>query len=229
MVDLRTDIRRSAKGFAYKKHLDKHIDTVKKSFDSQYPKTKLAHHSTLKDGRKIYHGVDANNDHHYSIVDHEGKIAAHVNMTKHGKSHKIEMAVARPGAGVHKLYHHLITKHDHILTSDAQSPGGLTIWQKMRGMGGVNVHGYHKKTGRSQHVDIMHRPELSHVDAGELDKFTRTKGGTIKQRKTEYKDLKKTKDMMLVAHKDRNKKPLKSVRESSISTVLRVLRETLGG
>lgn len=224
-VTLRTDIGKAARGFAFKKYLGKHIDTVSKSFDSGARK-KLKHHSTMEDGRRVYHGVDSIGDHHYSVVDHDGKVAAHVNMIKQGKSHKIDMAVASPGAGVHKLYHHLITKHDHIITSDAQSPGGLSIWQKMRKMGGVNVHGYDKKTGRAQHVDVVHRPELSHVGHDELDKFRRTKGGTTRQRKAEYADLKKTKDMILVAHKDRNKRPLKSVREGAVQTVLRLIRES---
>lgn len=225
MVELRTDIGRSARGFAYKKYLGKHVDSVKKSFD-KYARQKFKHHSTMEDGRHVYHGVDVIGDHHYSVVDHEGKIAAHVNMSRQGKAHKVEMSVASPGAGVHKLYHHLVSKHGHIITSDVQSPGGLAIWQKMRRMGGVNVHGYHKKTGRAQHVDIVHRPELSHVSYDELEKFRRTKGGTMKQRKAEYADLKKTKNMMLVAHKDRNKKPLKSVREGTAQTVLRLIRES---
>ena len=225
MVELRPDITRSARGFAYKKYLGKHVDSIKKGFD-KHARKKLTRYSTMADGRHVYHGVDVIGDHHYSVVDHEGNVAAHVNMSRQGKAHKVEMAVANPGAGVHKLYHHLVTKHDHIITSDVQSPGGLAIWQKMRRMGGVNVHGYDKKTGRAQHVDLIHRPELSHVSQGELDRFRRTKGGTMKQRKAEYKDLKMTMDMMLVAHKDRNKKPLKSVREGTAQTVLRLIRES---
>lgn len=225
MVELRTDIKRGAKGFAYKKYLGKSVEDVKKHFDKT-AKKKLKLHSTMEDGRHVYHGVDADNHHHYSVVDHEGKVAAHVNMIKSGKSHGIDMAVASPGAGVHKLYHHLITKHDHILTSKEQSPGGLSIWQRMRRMGGVNVHGYHPKSGRGEHVDIVHRPELSHVSTGELSKLRSTKGGTVRQRRSEYADVKKTKGMVLVAHKDRNKRPLKSVRESRASTVLRLIRES---
>ena len=221
---LRTDIKRSAGGFAFKKFLGKSIDEVKKSIDSGARK-KLKLHSTMDDGRKVYHGIDAHGDHHFSVVGHDGNVDAHVNAIKQGKSHAIEMAVARPGAGVHKLYHHLITKHNHILTGKEQSVGGLAIWQKMRKMGGVNVHGYHPKSGKAQHVDIVNRPELSHVSHSELERFRKTKGGTAAQRKKEYGDLKKTQSMIVVAHKNRNIRPTKARVSECYQTVMQVIRE----
>lgn len=228
-VILRTDITRAAKGFAYKKFLGKHISKVKKTFDADAHK-ELKHHSVMSDGRHVYHGVDSFKHHHYMVTDHEGNVQISSTAVKKGKSHSIEMTVANPGAKVHHLYHHLITKHNHILTSKEQSPGGLGIWQRLRRMGGVNVHGYHPKSGRGQHVDIVHRHELSHVDHKELENQRKVKGGSIKQRKKEYADLKKTQNMMLVAHKDKNKKPLKAVKEENriVSTIFRVLREARG-
>jgi len=223
---LRTDIKRAASGFAYKRYLDKDISVLSKATESRATK-KLKYHSTMEDGRKIYHGVNAGGEHQYAVVGHDGKLDAHVSAFKKGKSHSIEMAVARPGAGVHKLYHHLITKHDHILTGKEQSAGGLGIWQRIRKMGGVNVHGYHPKTGRAQHVDIVHRPELSHVSHSELENFRKTKGGTRTQRKKEYGDLKKTQSMMVVAHKSRNIRPMKSKVSESFETVMRVIREQI--
>lgn len=224
---LRTDITRRAAGFTYKKFLGKPIEHIQNKFD-EYANKRMKHHSTMEDGRHVYHGVDDHGDHHYAVVDHEGKVAAHVNMIKQGKAHKIDMAVAKPGAGVHKLYHHLITKHNHIITSDEQSLGGLSIWQRLRKMGGVGVHGYDKKTGRAQHVDIVHRPELSHVSDKELETFRKTRGGSIKQRKAEYKDLKKTQSMQLVAHKNKNIRPMKSVREQVESIIQTVLESKAG-
>lgn len=224
-VNLRTDITRAARGFAYKKFLSKHIDKVKKTFDSGARK-KLKHHSTMADGRDVYHGVDEYGHHHFMVTDHAGHVQVSTTAEKKGKSHSIEMTVANPGAKVHHLYHHLITKHDHILTSKEQSPGGLSIWQRMRRMGGVNVHGYHPKSGKAQHVDVVHQPELSHVSKSELEAQRKTKGGTRRQRKAEYADLEKTQGMMLVAHKDKNKKPWKPVKESAASTVLRVIKES---
>jgi hypothetical protein len=221
---LRTDIKRTAGGFAYKKLLGKGIDEVKKSVDPG-AKKKMKLHSTMEDGRKVYHGVDEAGDHHFSVVGHDGNVDAHINAVKQGKSHAIEMAVARPGAGVHKLYHHLITKHNHILTGKEQSVGGLAIWQKMRKMGGVNVHGYHPKTGRAQHVDIVRRPELSHISHSELKRFRKTKGGTAAQRKKEYGDIKKTQSMILVAHKNKNIRPMKSRVSECYQTVIEVIRE----
>lgn len=224
---LRTDITKRASGFHFKKFLGKPVEQVQKQLDSGARK-KYKLHSTMEDGRHVYHGIDSEGHHHYSIVDHDGTVAAHVNMIKYGKSHKIDMAVAKPGAGVHKLYHHLITKHNHILTSDEQSTGGLSIWQRLRKMGGVGIHGYHKKSGKAQHVDIVHRPELSHVGDPELEKFTKTKGGTIRQRKAEYGDLKRTQAMQLVAHKSRNIRPMKSVREDVESIVHAVVEQRAG-
>jgi hypothetical protein len=226
---LRTDITRRATGFAFKRYLGKHVDQVKKHFDSD-AKRKLKQHSTMDDGRHVYHGVDNAGHHHYMVVDHHGHVQASVNAEKKGKSHMIEMAVAKPGANVHKLYHHLITKHGHILTSKEQSPGGLAIWQKLRKMGGVNVHGYHPKTGRGEHIDIVHDTSQSHVSRDDLKTERQGRGGgTRAQRKKEYADLKKTQAMVLVAHKDKNIKPSRSVRESTSSTVLRVIKESING
>lgn len=224
-VTYRPDITKSARGFAYKKFLSKHVDDVKKKFDTG-AKRKLKHHSTMEDGRHVYHGVDEFGHHHYMVTDEHGHVQASMNAEKKGKSHAVEMTVANPGARVHNLYHHLITKHDHILTTKEQSPGGLAVWQKLRRMGGVNIHGYHPKAGKGEHVDIVHRPELSHVSKKDLESQRATKGGTRSLRKKEYADLKKTQGMILVAHKDKNKKPWKSVKESSSGTVLRVLRES---
>lgn len=226
-AELRTDITKRATGFGNKKFLNKPVADIQTGFNKT-ARRKLKHHSTMADGRHVYHGIDNDGHHHYMTTDHEGKVDASVTAIKHGKSHKIDMVVAKPGSGVHKLYHHLITKHDHILTSDQQSVGGLAIWQRMRKMGGVNVHGYHPKTGRGQHVDIVHRPELSHVSRSELEKFRKTKGGTTAQRKKEYGDLKKTQSMMVVAHKNKNIRPSKSRVSECYHTVMRVIKEAAG-
>ena len=224
---LRTDITKKASGFAFKRYLDKPLDHLRKKLDDG-AKKKMKYHSTLEDGRKVYHTIDHFGQHHFTTTDHEGNVDSHVNAVKQGKSLAIDMAVAKPGSGVHKLYHHLITKHDHILTSKEQSHGGLAIWQKMRKMGGVNVHGFHGKTGRAQNIDVVKHPEYSHVSHGELEAFRKTKGGTVSQRKKEYRDLKKTQSMIVVAHKNRNIKPMKPIKESVTFTVLRVIRESLG-
>lgn len=223
-VIARPDITRAARGFAYKKYLGKNVEDVKRSFDA-HAHRKLRHHSTMDDGRDVYHGVDTGGDHHYMVV-HHGEVQAAVNASRHGKSHSVEMAVAKPGANVHHLYHHLITKHDHILTSKEQSPGGHSVWKKLDRMGGVNIHGFHAKTGRGERVDI-HDPTTSHVSSADLRSQLKAKGGTRAQRKREYADLKKTQSMVLVAHKDRNKRPKKAIRESAAHIVLRVIGESL--
>lgn len=220
---LRPDISKKAVGFANKKFLKKPVEKIQQNFN-QVARRKLKHHSTLEDGRHVYHGIDDDGHHHFMTTDHEGKVDSSVTAIKHGKALSIDMAVAVPGAGVHKLYHHLITKHNHILTSKEQSPGGLAIWKKMRKMGGVNIHGYHPRSGKGEHADILKNPQDTHVSDRELASFLRSKGGTKSQRKAEYAHLKKQQKMALVAHKDRGKRPLK---ESVSFTVLCVIREAL--
>ena len=223
----RTDITRRAAGFHNKKFLNKPIADVQKSFNKT-ARRKLKHHSTMEDGRQVHHGIDHDGHHHFMVSGDDGSVHASVTAIKQGKSHGIDVAVAKPGAGVHKLYHHLITKHNHILTSKEQSSGGLAIWKKMKRMGGVGIHGYHPKSGKAQHVDIMSRPELSHVSHDELERQRKSKGGTIAQRKKEYADLKKTQGMVIVAHKNKNIRPSKTVRESTIDTIFRVVKERVG-
>jgi hypothetical protein len=225
-VELRTDISRKAAGFQDKKLLGKPIADVQKKYNAT-ARRKLKHHSTMEDGRHVYHGIDDEGGHHFITTDQHGHVDSAVRTLKQGKAHKVDTAVAKPGSGVHKLYHHLITKHDIILTSDQQSRGGLNIWQKMRPMGGVNVHGYHKKSGKGEHIDIVRHPEESHVSKSELADLRRADGGTRAQRKKEYSAAKKQMSMMVVAHKNKNIR--KSVREetSLTSTVLKMIREAV--
>lgn len=225
-AELRTDISRKAAGFHDKKYLGKPIADVQKKYNATATR-KLKHHSTMADGKHVYHGVDDAGGHHFITTDKHGNVDSAVRTMKQGKAHKIDTAVSKAGSGVHKLYHHLITKHNHILTSDQQSHGGLSIWQKMRKMGGVNVHGFHKKTGRGEHIDIVRHPEESHVSKSDLADLRKAGGGTREQRKKEYSAAKKQMSMMVVAHKNKNIRPMKSVREDASSTVLRVIRESL--
>jgi hypothetical protein len=229
-VVLRTDITNRAAagaGFHNKKFLNKPIADVQKKFNS-LARRKLKHHSTMEDGRHVYHGIDHDGHHHYMVAGDDGHVHAAVTAIKQGKSHAIDVAVAKPGAGMHKLYHHLITKHNHILTSKEQSHGGLSIWQRLRKMGGVNIHGYHPKSGRGEHIDVVKRPELSHVSHSDVERQRKVKGGTIPQRKKEYADIKRTQSMIVVAHKNKNIRPMKTVKESSAETVIRVIKEMTG-
>lgn len=220
---LRLDITKRATGFINKKFLKKPVEKVQGMFN-ETARRKLKHHSTMEDGRKVYHGIDGDGHHHYMTVNHEGNVDSSVTAIKKGKAHDIDMAVAVPGAGMHKLYHHLITKHNHILMSKEQSPGGLAIWQKMRKMGGVNIHGYHTRSGKGEAIDVVKHPEDSHVSNRELASFLRTKGGSVSKRKAEYAYLKKQQKMHVVAHKNRNIRPMK---EGVTLTVLNTIRESL--
>ncbi len=222
MVKLRTDITKRATGFGNKKFLNKPIEKVQQDFNKAAHR-KLKHHSTMEDGRQVYNGIDNDGHHHFMTTNREGKVDTSMTAMKTGKAHKVDMAVATPGAGIHKLYHHLITKHDHIITSDEQSPGGLAIWKKMHKKGGINIHGYHSKSGKGENIDIARHPEDSHVSDKELASFRKTKGGTALQRKAEYAHLKKQQKMTLVAYKDPKARPVK---EAVSFTVLGVIRES---
>lgn len=221
-VKLRTDITKKATGFFNKKFLNKPIDRVQQDFNKT-ARRKLKHHSTMEDGRHVFSGIDNDGHHHFMTADSGGKVDSSVTAIRKGKAHDIDMAVANPGTGVHKLYHHLITKHDHILTSKEQSAGGISIWKKMRKMGGVNIHGFHRKSGKGEAVDIFKNPEDVYVSDQEKKAFLRTKGGSRDIRKSEYADLKKQQDMIIVAHKNKNIRPMK---EGTASTILRVIRES---
>ncbi len=221
-VRLRTDISKKAVGFANKKFLGKPIEKMQSKFN-ETSNRKLSHHSTMEDGRKVYHGIDHDGHHHFMTVDHNGHVDSSITAIKKGKAHDIDMAVAKPGAGVHKLYHHLITKHNAILTTSEQSLGGFSVWKKMRKMGDVNVHGYHSKTGKGERVDILKHPEESHVTDSELSKTLRTPGGTRSQRKKEYQHVKNTQNMILVAHKNKNIRPIKEM----VSTIIQERRQFL--
>lgn len=221
-VRLRTDITKKATGFANKKFLNKPIEQIQHSFNKT-AKRKLKYHSTMDDGKHVFYGIDHDIHHHYMTTNQEGKVDSSVMAIQKGRAHDIDMAVANPGTGVHKLYHHLITKHDHILTSKEQSPGGVAVWKKMRKMGGVNVHGYHKGTDRGEAVDIVKHPDDAYVSDKEKRDFLKTKGGNRALRKSEYAHLKKQQDMIVVAHKNKNIRPMN---EGVASTLLRVIRES---
>ena len=87
---------------------------------------------------------------HYAALNPETKkVDMHVSGILHNhengtKTLKNPVLSGRPGSSLkaHEFYHHLITKHDVILHSSAQSEGGRKTWVKLSKMPDVHVHGF---------------------------------------------------------------------------------------
>jgi hypothetical protein len=245
-VDLLTHVR-GPHGFGYaEKFLPSkrnpeghHIDDVSDAFNAS-AKEPLEHHSTMVSRRPdgtvlrepVHHGVDAEGYHIYMLTHPEGHplkghVRAIVAMNKKGKAHRIETAVATAGTGVHRLYHHLITNHDHILSSDAQSEGGMKIWQKLQKMPKTTVYGHDPVTGEVHNIDVASHPEETHVAGHQIRSAQKIKVGSrdAAKKKADIEQLKKEQRMELVAHKT-IPTTKKAVSESVLQTVFRVIRES---
>jgi hypothetical protein len=244
-VDLLTHVR-GQHGFGYaEKFLPSkrnpeghHIDDVSDAFNASAKKS-LEHHSTMVSRRSdgtvlrepVYHGVDAEGYHVYMLTHPEGHplkghVRAIVAMNKKGKAHRIETAVATAGTGVHRLYHHLITNHNLILSSDKQSKGGMEIWKKLQKMRGITVYGHDPVTGEVHNVDVEKHPEETHVSGHQIRSAQRVKtsGKDATKKKADIEQLKKEQRIELVAHK---KLPTpKSVTENILRRVIRVVQES---
>lgn len=136
------------------------------------------------------------------FLSKDGVVNTHLVLTprmvkKRGKtvpaSYNVEVVSANEQSpGVHHLYHHLITKHDMVLTSDRQSLGGYKIWEKLSKMKGIGVHGY----SRGKPVNVgTEDPEETHATVDDVI-MARHEGDS-----NDLKDLVKKKNVMLVAHK----------------------------
>jgi hypothetical protein len=154
----------------------------------------IKHHSTMDDGRELYHARDKfENDHYYAVDPKSKKVNAAVSMNHNkyiSKEHLIGAAVSTGKANIQHIYHHLITKHNFIITSDHQSEGGKHIWTKLSKMKGVHVHAFDPKTKKPYNVDLENdHPAETHVSDKDLESG---------YEKDEAKKVMRTK---LVAHK----------------------------
>lgn len=189
-------------------------------FDSHVGKDlsnlKVMHHphSKMRNGDQVhhYHNHSTGNT-NYLVTDKTNKVKAHLTLKqKEGwKSHNVESSNAKPGFGMHKLYHHLITKHDHIITSDHQSPGGLHIWHKLSRMPGISVHGHDTRNDTHHAIEIDKRnPDDTHTSSDyfsgnkeipEKIKNKKLRASDRNHRLKDHEDVMKTYSMSLVAHK----------------------------
>ena len=152
----------------------------------------FVHIGTVK-GHDVYHRPRLGNTHDY-VMTKEGdrKIHTHLQTFKRVGGHHVNFVQSKPGAGpgVHHLYHHLITKHNILLTSRHQSEGGASIWQKMSKMRGVHVHAVDAK-GVGHHVDLSDLRD-THVNPNDVARAKSAK---------DAKELRSIMAKRLVAHK----------------------------
>lgn len=97
----------------------------------------------------------------------------------------------------HDFYHHLITKHNHILVGSEHTEGGAHVWRKLASKKDVNVHGMHHD--KPVNLD-PHDSEETHVSDDELHHHE--KGVGMGPRTTHSDDhAHEIKHTVLVAHK----------------------------
>lgn len=154
----------------------------------------FTHIGTVK-GHDVYHRPRTGDNSHDYVMTKEGDKKIHTHLStfkKKGGFHHVNFVQSKAGAGpgVHHLYHHLITKHNVLMTSNNQSEGGAKIWHKISKMKGVHVHAVDAK-GRGHHVDL---DDISNTHVNPNDIY-RTKTDR------EAKHLKSIMAMRLVAHK----------------------------
>lgn len=153
----------------------------------------FTHIGTVK-GHDIYHRERQGNNHDYVMTkENDRKIHTHLNLDKKKSgAHHVNFVQAKSGEGpgVHHLYHHLITKHNIMLTSHKQSEGGARIWAKLQKMRGVHVHGVDSR-GKGHHVDLS---DISNTHANPNHLY-------MPRDKDDLATLKHIKSLRLVAHK----------------------------
>lgn len=111
----------------------------------------------------------SHNGSHHKYIAHNratGKIDISMLGSQHkhkkGTTFNIQSLAGRTGSSLkaHDLYHHLITKHDHILVGTTHSIGGQKVWQKLAKKPGVGIHGW--LNGKPVNLD-PHDSEQTHV------------------------------------------------------------------
>ena len=143
------------------------------------------------------------NLHHYGVADHTGKIHLALRTYQSGASEHVDSLASTKHNKfpAHELYHHLITKHNKMLTSDSQSTGGMAVWQKLAKKRSVNIHGWDTKTHKPVNID-KHLKDTHDSHASREDTFIHPHGSQAHKdavrRNEEKQDILR---IRLVAHK----------------------------
>lgn len=159
--------------FGLQSYLNKDVDKV-----LEKGKFKVHHTDSMSGGHKLIHATARDPNHkHYFLAGSDNKIKTALTTRKRGKSELVGLLASHDSATIkaHDLYHHLITKHNKILTSDMQTTGGLKVWQKLAKKHSVNIHAvdakgnpintdkYLKDTGETHVHEDEPRSELRKV------------------------------------------------------------------
>lgn len=199
--------------------------------------------SKMPSGHSIYHRSFVNSgDHienHYYVPDASGKTSLKLETSQErrgkrkypepgvfNKAEEIDKVASdssnpdRPGA--HELYHHLITHHDKMLTSFAQSPGGRKVWKKLSGMKNINIHGWDAEQNKPVNIDMKSDDYEHEIYASHKDKkAAKEEGGGVKNK--EYQGVSAVMNMNVVAH--RKTKPKTAVEGRQLKTLGDILNE----
>lgn len=191
------------------------------------------HLSTTPSGHKVFHKMTVDKDdgqeyHHYYVSDKKGNTSMKLetNKKKGEAAEEIDKVAAhdpnpdRPKA--HELYHHLITHHDKMFTSFAQSPGGKKIWKNLSGMKNISIHGWDNESDKPVNIDMKsddfdHEIYASHADR----RRAKEEGGGEKNK--EYKGVTSVMNMTVVAH--RKSKPKNAMENTKYKTLGEILNE----
>lgn len=127
------------------------------------------------------------------------------NQGEHPKTLKVDILQANKNSvGAHKLYQHLVTKHDRTIMSNDQSEGARKVWAKAAKHPQINVHGWDDKKQKAFHLHPNDDEEF--VSSHEVDaaRDERWDGANHKIRNKAEKELNKIHDTMhqyIVMHK----------------------------
>lgn len=121
---------------------------------------------------KVHVGEHGPGMERYSVSDHEGKVTNV--LTVHKKPHHIKVsgsATNGKGPKQHELYHHLITKHNKVITTDEQTSGGHHIWKKLAKKTSINIHGWDPKHKKAVNIDhrLRDKDETHHDRTGDKE------------------------------------------------------------
>ena len=161
---------------------------------------------TMDNGHDVYHqGTSNGYVHHYFVVNPKTKkVNVGLSTYQNGKAEEIgSLAANRSSLGAHHLYHHLVTKHNKILTADDQSEGARKVWAKASKMKGIHVHGYDEDDNKAVHHDP--KDDEGYVSTKEFHAATspgyNIQGKDIEKFQADAADVEKQRSRIAVMHK----------------------------
>ena len=179
------------------------------------PPKEAKHIGTLTNGHKVWHSAEGDHkyrEHEYHVTGPNGKTNIFL-QTYHYGDEKAEhvggLISNKESGGAHKLYQHLVTKHDKIIYSDDQSPGARKVWAKAGRHPKVNIHGWHERGNGSAHDEPFHahpNDDDAYVPTGtinkmDMDRIHDTSGKDVGKHDAEIRHMRKMQYSALIMHK----------------------------